>query len=368
MEHEAAGKTAPETVALEMVKPERDLAWMLIGDSGLRAGWAVALFAVVLFLLVMVLDVLAVSVWPWLATARTGPRVMAISEAVMAASMAGAGWLMARTQLRGALDYNWRGRRAAWRFAEGLATGFAALSALVGLLALGGWITFGPATADMGKTLKWGSVWGAAFLLTALFEEGTFRCYVLGALERGLRFRSALIVVAAICAVALLRPHANGGLGTLAAALAGLGPCAWLARRGESGFWQAAWATSVGFGAVHTGNSGETAVGIFGASLIGWVFCVSVRLTGSAWWAIGCHAAWDWAETFFYGTANSGFAARGHLLATSPAGSSLWSGGVAGPEGSLLTTPVALAMAAGLWAVYGRKAELARAGESVSSS
>ena len=87
-------------------------------------------------------------------------------------------------------------------------------------------------------------------------------------------------------------------------------------------------------------DNGENWVGIFAAGAIGFVFCVSVYRTGSAWWAIGCHASWDWAETYFYGTADSGLVARGHLLSAAPAGNPLWSGGTDGPEGSLLVLGV----------------------------
>jgi hypothetical protein len=77
-------------------------------------------------------------------------------------------------------------------------------------------------------------------------------------------------------------------------------------------------------------------------------------VAGSAWWAIGCHAAWDWAETFFYGTADSGLVAPGHYLTTSPAGNALWSGGADGPEGSLLVLGVILLLVA-LLVIYGRR-------------
>jgi membrane protease YdiL (CAAX protease family) len=119
-------------------------------------------------------------------------------------------------------------------------------------------------------------------------------------------------------------------------------PCLLLQlRKAESsGFWQAAWVTSTLFGFVHTGNGGENWIGIFAAAAIGFVFCVSVRVTGSAWWAIGCHTAWDWAETYFYGAADSGNVATGHYLTTSPAGNALWSGGTDGPEGSVLVLGV----------------------------
>ena len=120
--------------------------------------------------------------------------------------------------------------------------------------------------------------------------------------------------------------------------------------------WRAcAWVTSTLFGFIHTGNNGENWIGIFAAAAIGFVFCVSVRLTGSAWWAIGCHASWDWAETYFYGTADSGLVAQGHYMTTSPTGSALWSGGTNGPEGSLLVLPVILLLLLAVLALYGRR-------------
>jgi hypothetical protein len=148
----------------------------------------------------------------------------------------------------------------------------------------------------------------------------------------------------------------NSAWGVYAAALLGIFPCLWLQIRQtpRSGFWQAAWVTSTFFGFIHISNSGENWFGIFAAALVGFVFCVSVRLTGSAWWAIGFHAAWDWAETYFYGTADSGMVASGHFLTTNPAGNALWSGGTDGPEGSLLILPTILLLLVAILAVYGR--------------
>jgi len=124
----------------------------------------------------------------------------------------------------------------------------------------------------------------------------------------------------------------------------------------SAGFWEAAWLTSTFFGYIHTiGNKGETWIGIFSAAAIGFAFCVSVKVTGSAWWAIGFHAAWDWTQTFFYGTADSGLVAHGHYLTTNATGAALWSGGSAGPEGSLLVIPTVLVVIVALVMVYGRK-------------
>jgi membrane protease YdiL (CAAX protease family) len=121
-----------------------------------------------------------------------------------------------------------------------------------------------------------------------------------------------------------------------------------------SSFWQAAWVTSTLFGFIHTNNNGENWIGIFAAALIGFVFCVSVWATGSAWWAIGCHAAWDWGETYFYGAADSGNVAVGHYLTATPSGATLWSGGTDGPEGSLLVVPVVLLLLLAILVLYGR--------------
>jgi membrane protease YdiL (CAAX protease family) len=137
----------------------------------------------------------------------------------------------------------------------------------------------------------------------------------------------------------------------------GVVPCLLLHLKKSStaSFWEAAWLTSTLFGYIHTFNKGETWIGIFSAAAIGFAFCVSVRLTGSAWWAIGFHAAWDWTQTFFYGTADSGNVAHGHFLTTNPSGAVLWSGGSAGPEGSLLVIPTVLLVIVALVAIYGRK-------------
>jgi hypothetical protein len=135
----------------------------------------------------------------------------------------------------------------------------------------------------------------------------------------------------------------------------------------SASFWQAAWLTSTLFGFIHTFNHGENWIGIFAAAAVGFVFCVSVKLTGSAWWAIGCHAAWDWAETYFYGTADSGYVANGHYLTATPVGKALWSGGSDGPEGSLLVLPVLLLMLIALTAIYGPAKNAAQAQSSHAS-
>ena len=199
-------------------------------------------------------------------------------------------------------------------------------------------------------------MWIIAFLLVALTEEGSFRCYLQFTLARGINFWWAFAAVAAMCLWDLVHAASHGAGGIYAMALLGAFPCLYLHLRQAqgNGFWQAAWVGSTLFGFIHTANNGETWIGIFAAAAVGFVFCVSIRLTGSAWWAIGFHAAWDWAETYFYGTADSGFVARGHLFTTTPAGSAFWSGGTDGPEGSVLVLPLILLLWMGLLLMYGR--------------
>jgi membrane protease YdiL (CAAX protease family) len=91
---------------------------------------------------------------------------------------------------------------------------------------------------------------------------------------------------------------------------------------------------------VHLLNGGESLIGISAAGLIGLVFCLSLWRSGSLWWAIGFHTAWDWAQSFLYGVPDSGTLAEGHLMATHPTGHTVFSGGNTGPEGSLLVFPI----------------------------
>ena len=216
---------------------------------------------------------------------------------------------------------------------------------------------FGPVALTGGQVWWFGALWGVGFLMVGLTEEGAARCYLQFTLTRGINFWWALGLTGAMCLDLLLLGKGQGIWGIYIFAAMGLLPCLWLHLRKtpRGGFWQAAWVTSTFFGFIHTGNNGENWVGIFAAAAVGFVFCVSVYVTESAWWAIGCHAAWDWAETFFYGTADSGMVAKGHFLTTTPVGSALYSGGTDGPEGSLLVIPIVLLLLVAVVLIYRRR-------------
>jgi uncharacterized protein len=352
----------PETTLAEAVitpapPKNRGLRWVFIGDQGLRAGWSAALFILLSILITVTAASLIFKHHPPSPTDSLSPFLLIIVKVIEVLSFLGASVLVALIERRRVLDYNLTGPRRFVHFLSGLAAGFAALSVLVGAMAWGGWLHFGPVTLSGAQIFSYGALWGVAFLLTGLSEEGSFRCFLQFTLTRGINFWWALGIVGVMCLDLLLMGKGNGIRGVYVAALLGLAPCLWLhLKKAEgSGFWQAAWVTSTLFGFVHTGNGGENWIGIFAAAAIGFVFCVSIRLTGSAWWAIGCHASWDWAESYFYGTADSGMVAQGHYLSTSPAGNVLWSGGTDGPEGSLLVLGAILLLLAALIFIYGRK-------------
>jgi membrane protease YdiL (CAAX protease family) len=361
---EAAGNSGAENdhpgPNLFSASPEnhepRDLAWYFSGGQGLRAGWSVLIFYVLYRIFMLILGTVAIAIDPAITRFVFSPDIALIGELIPFVAILGAVAIVARIERRGILDYNLTGPRRAFHFFTGLLVGFAALSLLVGVLCWGGWLHFGATSLRGAGIIQSGVLWAMAFLMVGLVEEGSFRCYLQFTLTRGLNFWWALGAVCAACLDLAVEGSGNGIWGVYMVAAAGLVPCALLhvKRVPGSNFWQAAWVTSTLFGFIHTSNNGENWIGIFAAALIGFAFCVSVWATGSAWWAIGCHAAWDWAETYFYGAADSGNVATGHLFSTSPAGAPLWSGGTDGPEGSVLVIPVVLLLLATILVLYRR--------------
>lgn len=337
----------------------RILLSILMGKQGLRAGWSVVLFALLLFLFMAFVGLVFTRLHLIDAKAHFTANAALFGELIPFLGMIGAAAIVALIERRrgNLLAFNLLGPHRASHFLEGLVAGFLALSALIGALAWGHWLTFGPVALSGAQIFKFAALWGIAFLLVGCVEEGIFRCFLQSTLTRGINFWWALGVVGAVCLLLVFTGKGNGIWGVYILAAAGLIPCLLLhLKKAESaGFWQAAWVTSTLFGYIHTGNNGETWIGIFAAAAIGFAFVVSVRVTGSAWWAIGCHAAWDWGETYFYGAIDSGNVSTGHYLTVNPAGSVFWSGGTDGPEGSVLVLGVIVLLIVALVAIYGRR-------------
>jgi uncharacterized protein len=331
--------------------------WVFVGSKGLRAGWSIALFVILLALIGSVVGFLISLLHLSSRSGHFTVRTAFVGELIGVLSLIGAAWIVALIEHRNPSDFYLSGPRRATNFFSGIAAGFLALSLLLGGLWSGGWLHFGPVSLSGGAIAKYAALWAITFLLVGLVEEGMFRCYLQFTLARGINFWWAIGIQAVLCTYLLMRVKGTAAWGVYAMALIGLLPCLMLhlKRVPYSNFWQAAWVTSTLFGFIHVGNNGENWIGIFAAAAIGFVFCVSVWLTGSAWWAIGCHAGWDWGETYFYGTADSGMVAQGHYLSTSPFGNAFWSGGTNGPEGSILVLGAILLLLLALLMIYRRR-------------
>lgn len=345
----ASGDVRPSDAQLHRLR------MVFLGPNGLRAGWSIAIFFIIFYSVLTFLDTLFVALGPIEPRdGFAGSSALFIELAALGATLSGMA-IVAALKRGSVWDYNLRGPKPMRRFASGAVAGMAVLSLLVGSLEWGGWLRFGTA-ASLESVIGYAVLWGAVFLMVGCVEEGTMRCFLLSTLERGVNLWWALAAAAAMCAWLVADNGRHGVWGVYAIAIAGTMPCAALhaARARSAGFWQAAWVSSMFFAFEHTDNRGETWVGILAAGAIGFVFCVSVKVTGSAWWAIGCHAAWDWAETFIYGTPDSGLPAKGHWLTTRPMGATLWSGGTDGPEGSVLVLGAILLLLAWLLVRYGR--------------
>ena len=244
---------------------------MVSGAAGrkrpaLGLGGRGCLFAV-FYLITLVLDTVAVTADPALAGSTFTPLTMVLGEALPVLALAGAGLFLARIQQRKVGRLPLARAAGVEHFAGGLVAGFAALTALVGVLAAGGWLRFGPVTLNGLRALKYGAVWAVVFLLVGLFEEGSFRCFLLATLKRSMNFWWALGATATTCAVVALHAHPQGASGVYLVALLGLGPCAWLHRRKlrARAFGRRPGSRRRPSASYHTGNAGENAIGIFAA-------------------------------------------------------------------------------------------------------
>ena len=283
------------------------------GADGLRAGWSLLLFFALLFAFGYVANRIAHAVHPHpkpiSAQDELPPALSLISEAVQFALIGLVTFIMSRIERRPLRAYGIGfTSRALPHFFAGLAWGALLLSVLVGTLVAAHLLVFTGLQLSGPVILHFGAEWFVAFLFVGLFEEYALRGYLQFTLARGL---------AGAFHHATSSPYAR-----------------------TIGFWIAAAIFSFIFGFGHKSNAGESPLGLVSAGLIGLVFCLSLWRTGSLWWAIGFHAAWDWAQSFVYGVADSGHMMAFHLLGSHPQGKPLLSGGLTGPEGSLIVLPI----------------------------
>jgi membrane protease YdiL (CAAX protease family) len=276
---------------------EQRLRRVFVGPSGLRSGWSFALY------LGMFALVVAVGGW-WADSLQLGELwSQMFSELGLLVAAIIPALVMIRIEHRPWGTYGLPLRDAFSKlFWVGAIWGFLGITLLLEILHGLHSFDFGHVLLHGTRIVKFAIFWAAVFLLVGLFEEFLLRGYTQFTLARGM------------------------------------------------GFWPAALLLSTAFGASHLKNPGEAWIGALAAGSIGLFFCLTLRRTGSLWFAVGFHAAWDWGESFFYSVPDSGTMSPGHLLSSSFHGSRWITGGSVGPEGSLLCFVVI----AVLWVAFAR--------------
>ncbi len=256
-------------------------------EDGLRSIWGILLFLVLREILIYCIYPLvdALVRLPASPVGIIRPRWMIAAEGAGLLCVAIATWIMAKVERRPTSAYGLGGRHRVGNLLTGLGWGFALLSLLVLILHSAGLLVFDDRQLFGVAAVRYGATWLAAFLLVGMLEEYLFRGYLQFTLARGLGE-----------IYAWFQPASSSP-----------------SRSRAFGFWTSACILSLGF---------------------------SLWRTGSLWWAIGFHTAWDWAQSYFYGVADSGSLAEGHLFASHPAGRHILSGGTTGPEGSVLILPI----------------------------
>jgi len=279
---ETAAKPAPDFSAAWQPSYARTL---FLGPDGLRSGWGFA-FYVILFLVLQRLavdlswshDFGASGLWFTLLE-EFGSLLAALIPAALLARVERRPWKLYGLPATGALG------KPFWM---GILWGFAGITLLMLALRAAGGFDFGHFALHGARIVRFAAFWGLMFLLVGLFEEFWLRGYTQFTLARGI------------------------------------------------GFWPAAVFLSCVFGLIHLRNRGEEWPGLLAVVCIGLFFCLTLRRTGSLWFAVGFHAAWDWGETFLYSVPDSGMVAPGHLLSSALHGRAWLTGGTVGPEGSVL--------------------------------
>ncbi len=255
--------------------------------EGLRSGWRLALYLLIVAAIGFALRWLILAVWksPFV---QMSPATLLVGECAGLLAVASGALLMSRIEKRPPGTYGLPAREAFGKlFWQGVLWGFGEISVLILLIAAWGGYSFGQIALDGAAALRWGAFWVFLFILVGLFEEFAFRGYTQYTLASGI------------------------------------------------GFWPAAAILSALFGAVHLGNRGEGWAGALGAGIIGLFFCLTLRRTGNLWFAVGMHMSFNWGETFLFSVPNSGMIPKGHLSDAALHGPRWLTGGTVGPEGSV---------------------------------
>jgi membrane protease YdiL (CAAX protease family) len=266
---------------------------IFLNRKGLRAGWRAGVYVAICFAFLFIFQAALVLLRRAFSigegTQLTPGRLIA-QEIVLAACAICAALVMTRIENRPFRDYGMPLEGAfSKNFWQGALWGIAHISAVMLLMyALGGY-TFGAPAIHGAALIRYAVLWSLFFVIVGIAEEFLFRGYLQSTLASGI------------------------------------------------GFWPAAILLSLVFGRVHLQNPGESVLGAVSVFGIGMLFSLTLRRTGTLWFAIGMHAAFDFGETYIFSVPDSGIVMPGQLLASSLHGSRWLTGGSVGPEASLLS-------------------------------
>lgn len=290
---------------------------IFLGPDGIRAGWRLLIFLILCATFQFLLIQRALRLIPGVAAvfraAQSGtplsPYFLLIFESAGILMVCLSTVVMSRIEKRPFTAYGIPLRGAFGKFFwQGCIWGLAFETLeILAIFAFGGF-TMGTLALAWAALVRYAVLWAIGFVLVGIFEEFLFRGYAQFTLSSGI------------------------------------------------GFWPSAVLLSAAFGAAHLGNRGEGWVGALSVFCFGMFACFTLRRTGSLWFAIGFHAAGDYAETFIYSVPDSGQTATGHLVNSSLHGPTWLAGGTIGPEGSVMVFVMfAIAFFAFHWAYPPKK-------------
>jgi uncharacterized protein len=240
---------------------------ILKGPNGLRAGWRLLIYALLVFVLGYMVNKIAYALLHGRELDPGNATDGIAYFSVVSCLILLAAWIMGKIEGRTLADYGLPWTRAFYgRFWLAWAISFVSLTVLLLILWLAHAYSLGTLQLHGTEILKNALPWAAAMTLAAIFEDFFYRGYLQFTVSSGI------------------------------------------------GFWPAAFMTSALMGAAHTLNPGWRLVGVVATGGYGLVACLLLRRTGDLWMPIGLHAGWNWSEMYFYGVPSGGFAGHGHLF------------------------------------------------------
>jgi membrane protease YdiL (CAAX protease family) len=262
------------------------------GNHGWRAGWRFALFLSIYLSAGKALDpaILAHIHFPERTFTWSSMLLNYLLDIVFLSAIV---YLMSRIEREPFSSYGLPlVRNAGTLLWKGLWWGFVPSALILIPIYLAGGCTFYGVALPVRQLLFYAIAWAAAMLALGFAEEFLFRGYALKTLAQGIGFWPSAILLSSIFGLLhlLLKPHEDW-IDPISVALYGL-------------FW-----------------------------------CLTLRRTGSLWFAVGFHAASDYADMIVFAEPNSGNDGKpipGHLLDVRFHGPDWLTGGPRGTEASLI--------------------------------